>query len=85
MISFDFHNLRAFFRPELSCIPPCSPNFEGAILDSNLKTLAHRFQVCYALKHMRDIVISDHPLDLESAYVTLVLNHELQFNCMGNM
>ena len=38
MISFDFHHLGAFFRPELFRFPPCSPSFESAIdlLDSKL-------------------------------------------------
>ena len=28
-----------FFRPELSRFPPCSPSFEGAILDSKLENV----------------------------------------------
>ena len=39
MISFDFHHLGAIFRPELSRFPPCSPSFEGAILDSKLENV----------------------------------------------
>ena len=39
MISFDFHHLGAFFRPELSRFPPCLPSFEGAILDSKLENV----------------------------------------------
>ena len=41
MISFDFHHLGAFFRPELSHFPPCSPSFEGAILDSKLENVGY--------------------------------------------
>ena len=39
MISFDFHHLGAFFHPKLSRFSPCSPSFEGAILDSKLENV----------------------------------------------
>ena len=39
MISFDFHHLGAFFRPELLRFSPCSPSFEGAILGSKLENV----------------------------------------------
>ena len=39
MISFDFHHLGAFFRPELSRLPPYPPSFEGAILYSKLENV----------------------------------------------
>ena len=39
MISFDFRHLGAFFGLESSRFPPCSPSFEGAILDSKLENV----------------------------------------------
>ena len=41
MISFDFHHLGAISHPELSRFPPCSPSFEGAILDSKLENVVN--------------------------------------------
>ena len=53
MISFDFHHLGAFFRPELSRYPPCSPSFEGAILDSKLENVGP--MLSRLQKHMHEI------------------------------
>ena len=56
MISFDFHHLGAFFGLESSRFPPCSPSFEGAILDSKLENVGPTLSslLCaeaYALKY----------------------------------
>ena len=55
MISFDFHHLGAFFVRNYRVSYHARPPLKAPSWILNLKTLAQRFQVCYAQKHMREI------------------------------
>ena len=51
MISFDFHHLGAFSRPELSRFPPFSPSCEGTILDSKLENVGPTLSSLLCVKY----------------------------------
>ena len=55
MISFDFHRLGAFFVRNYRVSHHARPPLRAASWILNLKTLAQRFQVCYAQKYMGEI------------------------------